>query len=78
MAEQLSPLKAVRQKCLECSGGSSHEVLTCILTDCPLWPFRFGRRPKTVLRKRPERLDSAAVLAAARRRTISEVGGEES
>jgi len=42
-----SPLKAARAKCLDCSGGSGQEVKFCPVENCPLWPFRFGQRPKT-------------------------------
>lgn len=58
-----SVLKAVRRKCLDCSGGSTAEVRLCILVDCPLWPFRFGRRPNTVAAKRPELMDRGYVLS---------------
>lgn len=44
-------IKAIRAKCLDCSGGSSKEVRLCPVTDCPLYPYRFGKRPETV-RKR--------------------------
>lgn len=39
-----SPMKAIRAKCLDCSGGSSNEVKMCPIKDCPLYPFRFGKR----------------------------------
>jgi len=37
--------KAVRRKCLECVCGSAHEVRMCHISECPLWPYRFGRSP---------------------------------
>ena len=40
-----SPIKAIRKHCLECSSGSAHEVKNCIITDCPLYPFRLGKNP---------------------------------
>ncbi|WP_417798921.1 hypothetical protein [Terasakiella pusilla] len=40
-----SPLKAIRQNCIECSGGSKHEVKLCTVEHCPLYPFRLGRNP---------------------------------
>jgi hypothetical protein len=40
-----TPLKAIRAKCLDCSGGSSHEVITCPLTECTLYPYRRGKHP---------------------------------
>ena len=43
--KKLSPIKAIRQHCLECSCGSKGEVLNCIIPDCPLYPFRLGKNP---------------------------------
>lgn len=40
-----SPAKAIREKCLECSCGSANEVRQCVITDCALYPFRFGKNP---------------------------------
>ena len=40
-----TPLKAIRQKCLECSNGSSHEVRLCPINDCALYEYRSGHRP---------------------------------
>jgi hypothetical protein len=42
----LRPLKAIRAKCLECSGGSTAEVKACEAEDCPLYPYRFGHNPQ--------------------------------
>lgn len=41
--KNITPLKAIRQKCLECSNWSSHEVKLCTCSDCVLFPFRFGK-----------------------------------
>lgn len=43
-----SPLKAIRKYCLWCCGESALEVRLCPAYDCPLHPFRFGRKPKKV------------------------------
>lgn len=32
--------KAIRKKCLDCSGNSSQEVANCKYTQCQLYPFR--------------------------------------
>jgi hypothetical protein len=40
-----SPIKAIRAKCVDCSGGSFAEVRKCVATAWPLWPFRMGRNP---------------------------------
>ena len=45
MAEIKSPLKAIRAKCLDCSGDYINEVRECPITDCPLYAFRFGKNP---------------------------------
>lgn len=42
---RISRGKAIRAKCLDCCGGSPGEVARCHITDCPLWPFRFGKDP---------------------------------
>jgi hypothetical protein len=39
------PLAAVRQYCLECCIGSALEVRNCADKSCPLWAYRFGRKP---------------------------------
>ena len=42
----MTPMKAMRLKCLECSGGSQKEVRLCPVTSCSLYPYRMGHRPK--------------------------------
>lgn len=41
----MTPMKAIRAKCLDCC-VSSHEVRLCTVEKCPLYPYRFGKRPK--------------------------------
>lgn len=40
-----TPLKAIRAKCLDCSGTSA-AVAACDFTDCGLYPYRSGHRSK--------------------------------
>ena len=47
----LTPLRAVRMKCLDCSGGSAVEVRECHITACALHGYRMGKRPATVERQ---------------------------
>jgi hypothetical protein len=42
----LTPIKAIRKKCLDCSNGQYLEVRNCLDTDCPLYVYRLGKRPK--------------------------------
>ncbi len=43
--KRISPLKAIRLKCLDCSCGSINEVQLCTHTQCPLYSFRLGKNP---------------------------------
>jgi len=42
----ISPLRAIRGKCLDCSVGSKKEVRLCPIKDCPLYGYRLGHNPK--------------------------------
>lgn len=48
---QTNPVKAIREKCLECSCGNSAEVQRCTVESCALYPFRFGKNPYRTGRK---------------------------
>lgn len=41
----MTPLKAIREKCLDCSAQQPSEVKHCPVTKCALWPFRLGKNP---------------------------------
>ena len=45
MAERLTPIKAIRAKCLDCCCGQRQEVRLCPVSACPLFPYRLGKRP---------------------------------
>jgi len=38
-------LRAIKEKCLDCSGGSHAEVKQCLVRTCALYPFRLGNNP---------------------------------
>lgn len=40
-----NPVKAIREKCLDCCGGSTLEVKECTAENCPIYPFRLGKNP---------------------------------
>lgn len=47
-AEDILPtpvLKAIRAKCVDCSGGSASEANKCTAITCPLWAYRLGKNP---------------------------------
>ena len=41
----LTPLKAIRAKCMDCCCGQAKEIKLCNLKNCPLYPYRMGKRP---------------------------------
>jgi hypothetical protein len=45
MQKRLTPVKAIRTKCLDCMNGSAHEVKLCNISDCSLFAYRFGKNP---------------------------------
>ena len=40
-----SPLRAIREKCRDCSCYQLNEIRACEAVKCPLWPFRAGTHP---------------------------------
>ena len=50
----MSPLKAIRAKCYDCSYFQLNEIRLCEAVNCALWPFRAGNHPwRTEARKTP-------------------------
>ena len=41
----MTPMKAIRAKCLDCCCDQQAEVRRCPSKDCALWPYRMGHRP---------------------------------
>ena len=41
--KKLSPLKAIRAKCLDCAVYQPTEVRLCHISDCALYPYRMGK-----------------------------------
>ena len=67
---KMTPCKAIRLKCLDCSGGSSNEVKLCVIPDCPLYPFRFGKNP---YRKKRELTEEEKAVLRERMKKAREV-----
>jgi len=42
---RMSPLRALRLKCLDCCNGPAQEVRLWTALDCTSWPFRMGKNP---------------------------------
>jgi hypothetical protein len=41
----ISPLKALRARCIDCCADQPSEVRLCTAVACPSWPFRMGSNP---------------------------------
>lgn len=44
--KHLTPIKAIRAKCLDCTCNQPKEISECCIKTCALWPYRMGKRPK--------------------------------
>ena len=44
LLRRFTAYRAVRAKCLDCSGGQPSEVRLCTVLSCPLYPIRHGGR----------------------------------
>ena len=82
---RVSPLRALRLKCLDCCNGSAQEVRLCTAIDCPNWPFRMGKNPwrrkldqeeRAALRARLTRNDASAPTTS--QKTGSEIDASAS
>ena len=43
---KITPLRAIRAKCMECTLDSYKEIRECTMSKCPLHQYRMGHRPK--------------------------------
>ena len=70
---QTSPVKAIREFCIDCCGGSPSTVKTCPSEKCSLYPFRFGKNPYVKRKMSEEQKEAAKVrLAEARNKKVVE------
>lgn len=46
-----SMAKAIRAKCMDCSGNNMADVRKCPIQNCPLFPYRFGANPAAAVHK---------------------------
>ena len=42
MKNRVSPMRAIRNKCVDCTGNQPTEIKACSALDCPLWMYRLG------------------------------------
>ena len=72
--EPMSPLQAIRGRCLDCCAGSPAEVRRCVAADCVSWPFRMGVNPWRAPASEARREASRRTLAALRARCSENPG----
>jgi len=65
-------LKALRRRCLDCSGNSDGEVRSCKLTSCSLHRYRHGKNPNIT------RSEAWKLAAAERLRALPRVPATKS
>jgi hypothetical protein len=41
--KKITPLRAIKLKCIDCCCGSKNEVKKCEIIECALYRYRFGR-----------------------------------
>lgn len=70
-----SPLRAIRAKCIDCSGGSLSEVRLCPCKRCPLWPFRNASNPFRTRTMTDEQKEAARDRLAVARAAKKNVDG---
>ena len=56
---RLIPLKAIRLNCLDCMGLQEVEVKNFTLKNCPLFPYRMGRKEKVNVVKLSQLIDKS-------------------
>jgi len=45
MSKHLTPIQAIRKKCIRCSENHRKEIRHCLILDCPLYIYRMGTNP---------------------------------
>jgi hypothetical protein len=73
-----SPLKAIRETCVQCMGGRESEgyvkrISECVSADCPTYDFRFGKNPYHIqnltVEQRQERSERVKLVAPYKKRS---------
>jgi len=54
---QRTPIPAIRQQCLNCTGGSPKAIRECTCPECSLYPYRMNKRPA----QKPENTPGQAI-----------------
>lgn len=72
-----NPVKAIREKCLDCCCGSTAEVKSCTAANCALFPFRLGKNPYRQRREMTEEQKHALADRLREARKNPSISGEK-
>lgn len=72
----ISPMKALRLRCLDCCAGSDTEVRKCTARKCPSWPFRMGTSPWRAFKLTTAQRENLQKLAKLRHKKPEEPAPE--
>ena len=73
--QKISPIKEIKEKCIDCCCGQKKEVEICGVPECALYPFRFGKNPftnKTVNLTEEQKIERANRLREMRSKNNNE------
>lgn len=65
-----NPVKAIRDKCIDCMGGVPSYVRDCTASDCALYPFRLGANPYRKKQSEEQRSASRERMREMRRNAV--------
>jgi len=63
--KHLTPIKAIRAKCMDCTCHQPKQIRECTIIKCALWPYRMGRRPSEQDREVYERQEESCAATVA-------------
>lgn len=66
----MNPVRAIREKCLDCTCQQPVEVKECTVKTCALWPFRMGTNPYRSKRTMSPEARAKAAEGLARARAL--------
>lgn len=70
----LTPMKAIRAKCKECKSNRYSEIANCENEACPLFEYRFGKKPDSQKREYTEEERAAMRERMAKMRAAQNKG----
>lgn len=71
--KRLTPIKAIRAKCLDCCCWQKSEVKNCEIITCALYPYRMGHNPY-ITRKKNTHIDEKMLAQKTASRTAKSDG----